>query len=147
MKIESLSPKKQKYVKARASGMTKKEAALSAGYAESTALRVANNIETPDVRAAFAELMRLKCPAEKIARRVAEGMDATENALCSVNGEVSQSAIVSWSERRHYTRLAAEFAGYFVPPKQAEVAGPQILIQINRDVETPQIQVSQAPQV
>lgn len=119
MKIHDLSPKKQKYVKALANGASKHDAALEAGYAKSVANSVANNIETPDVREAFAELMRLKCPAEKIASRIAEGLDATESAIVvKESGEIVATDYVAWSERRHYARLAAEFGGYYQPKNE-----------------------------
>jgi len=133
--LEKLSPKKQKYVKARASGMTKKDAALEAGYAESTSLRVANNIETPDVRAAFAEVMRRKISADKIAQRVAEGLDAMETKFFQSEGVVTDSKeVVAWSERRQYAALAAELGGYFVTPKQEPAVNPNVFIPLGINI-------------
>ena len=129
--------------------MTKKDAALAAGYAPSTALRVANNIETPDVRAAFAELMRKKAPAAKIAARIAEGLDATKTEFFQKDGVVTDSRdVIAWNERRMYASLAAEYGGYFIPPKSENSdTGAKVLIVFNRDKETPTITVEKQPQV
>lgn len=133
--FSKLSPQKKKYVKARASGMTKKDAALAAGYAESTSLRVANNIETPDVRAAFAEIMRKAAPPEKIARRVAEGLDAMETKFFQSEGSVVETRdVVAWSERRQYAALAADLGGYFVPAKAMETNFNNIVGSLNIEI-------------
>ena len=133
--LEKLSPRKQKYVKARASGMTKKDAALEAGYAESVSLRVANNIETPDVRAAFAEIMRKRISPDKIARRIDEGLDAMETKFFQSEGVVTDSKeVIAWSERRQYAALAAELGGYFVQPKQEPAINPSVFIPLGINI-------------
>ena len=124
--FDKLSPRQQKYVKARAGGMTKKDAALKAGYALSTSLRVTGNIERPDVRAAFAEIIQSKIPPEKIADRIDAGLDAMETKFFQSEGNVVETReVVAWSERRQYAALAAEFGGYFIPPRrvEAEIGG------------------------
>jgi hypothetical protein len=122
MQLGELPPKKQKYIAARAEGKSKRQAALSAGYSEHMANSAVLNIETPDVRKAFAEIMRRKVPAEKIAQRVAEGLDAIETKFFQQDGKVTdQRDVISWSERRQYASLAAEYGGYFSP--QVEISG------------------------
>jgi phage terminase small subunit len=113
-----ISPQKRKYLNARAKGMSKKDAALAAGYSETVALSAKAHIETPDVRAAFAEIMREKAPARKIAQRIAEGLGATKTEFFQKDGVVTdRREVIAWNERRMYAALAAEYGGYFVPPK------------------------------
>jgi hypothetical protein len=124
--FDQLPPKKQKYVKARAEGMSKKAAALKAGYSQSMASSVSHAIETQDVRTAFAELIQRKISAEKIADRIDAGLDAIETKFFQKDGEVVERVdVIAWSERRLYAALAAEFGGYFIPPRrvEAEIGG------------------------
>lgn len=120
--LNKLSPRKRKYVKALAQGKTKKAAALEAGYSESTADVAKSHIETPDVRQAFQEIIRKRIPAEKIAQRIDEGLDALETQVFShvvgskLKGnekvEVTKVDKIAWSERRQYAALAAVYGGY-----------------------------------
>lgn len=148
--MEKLNTRQQKYIDNLSKGMTKKDAALAAGYAMSTALRVANNIErSSNVRDTFAKIIRKKIRAERIADRISEGLDAMETKFFQHEGIVTDSRdVIAWNERRQYASLAAEFGGYFVPPKQESADnGTKILIQFVRDKETPTITVEQKPQV
>jgi hypothetical protein len=123
-----MTPKQRAYIKHRAKNpdLTKKEAAILAGYAPSTALRT-NMIESEDVKKRFAEIIRSKIPADKIAARVAEGLDAMETKFFASEGIVLDSReVVSWSERRAYAQLAAEYGGYFTP--QVEMTGSVVHI-------------------
>jgi hypothetical protein len=123
-----MTGKQREYLKNRVKNpaMTKKDAAIAAGYAKTTALRT-NMIETPDVKKAFAALIREKIPGEKIAARVAEGLDAMETEFFASKGIVLDSReVVSWSERRAYAQLAAEYGGYFTP--QVEMTGAVVHI-------------------
>ena len=117
-----LSKRKKKYIEGVVKGKSKKDAALAAGYSESTALAAKSHIETPDVRAAFREIIRKHVPMEKIGQRIAEGLDAMETKLATFEGEITDSKdLVAWSERRAYAELAAEWGGYFVPRSEIEV--------------------------
>jgi hypothetical protein len=116
-----MTERQRKYIKERVKGKTKKEAALAAGYSPTTALRT-NRIETPNVRKAFAEIIRNCVPGELIGRRIREGLDAVKTEFFSSDGIVTdQRETVAWSERREYAKLAAEYGGYFTP--QVEVSG------------------------
>jgi phage terminase small subunit len=57
--------RQRRYVKARLSGQTKKEAALVAGYSEPMAENAAAKIESKEVRRAFQVLARKAVPPEK----------------------------------------------------------------------------------
>jgi len=121
-KPSALPKKKRKYLKGLADGKTKFEAAKDAGYSDSTARQACRAIETPDVRAAFREIIRKHAPMEKIGQRIAEGLDAMETKIATFEGEITDSKdLVAWSERRAYAELAAEWGGYFVPRAEIEV--------------------------
>ena len=86
---------------------------MDAGYAPATAHNAKDKIETPDVREAFAALIRQKISADKIAQRIAEGLDAEETKFFQKDGAVVESRdVIAWSERRAYAELAAEFGDY-----------------------------------
>ena len=131
--------KQKKYVDNLSKGMTKKDAALAAGYSASVANSVnggANQrrIETPEVREAFAALIRKKISPEKIAKRINEGLDAMETKFFQKDGNVVESRdVIAWSERRQYAELAAEYGDYVAPKKPVEgsvLDGIQVNVQI-----------------
>lgn len=120
--LGNLSPKKRRYVKELSKGKTKKDAAISAGYSETTAAVAKSHIETPEVREAFRELIQKAIPAEKIAQRIAEGLDAEETKFFQKDGFVQdQKNVIAWSERRAYAELASEWGGYFVPRQEISI--------------------------
>lgn len=117
--LSNLPEKKQKYLKNRAKGMTKKKAALKAGYAESTANAIASHIETPDVKQAFRQAIQDHAPYVKVAKRVGEGLDAMETKFFQKDGFVMDSKdVISWSERRQYAEIAAQMGEYYTPKSQ-----------------------------
>jgi len=116
-----LNGRQAKYVKERLKGKNKKDAALAAGFPMSMALR-SNKVETPDVKKAFAEIIRRHISGEKIANRISEGLDAKETLFFQSEGIVTDHRdVISWSERRRYAELAARYGGYHTP--QVEVQG------------------------
>jgi hypothetical protein len=130
--FSSLPPQKQKYVEGLAEGKTKVQAALDAGYSPAMARSATHNIETPDVRAAFAALMRKRIPPEKIVQRIEEGLDAKETKFFQEKGVVTdQRDVVAYGERRQYAELAAQYGGYHVPPSRDEGRAPvQIVVTV-----------------
>ena len=135
-KPKPLSKRKQKYIAGVADGKTKMQAALDAGYSDSMAHSTAQ-IETPDVRAAFAELVRERIPARKIVDRINAGLDAKETKFFQSEGVVTDHRdVIAWSERRQYAELAAEFGGYFVPPKQENITAI-IPVQVFTNIQAP----------
>ena len=123
MPLDKLNTKQRAYVEGRASGKNKKQAALDAGYSASTARVPGPAIEgCAAVRQEFRRLIRSKITGEKIAQRLAEGLDAVDTKFFQFEGEVTDSRdVVAWSERREYAKLAAEFGGYHV--QKQEVTG------------------------
>lgn len=123
--MKRLAKNKRKYIKGLAEGKTKKQAAMDAGYAESTAENAKHKIETPDVRAEFQRVIRGAVPMPLIGQRIREGIDAEETKFFQKDGAVvEQRNVIAWSERRAYTELAAEYGGYFVPRSEIEVSKP-----------------------
>lgn len=117
--LNRLSKKKQVYVKAKASGKTSIEARAKAGYSPGTKIE---NIETADVKQAFAEIMRNRIKPYKLAQRIDEGLDAMETKFFHKDGVVTDSRnTVAWGERRAYAELAAQFTGYWSPKTEVDV--------------------------
>lgn len=122
--LAALTARKRAYVAGLAQGKTKRQAALDAGYTESVARTAKAHIETEDVKQAFAELIQRIIPSEKIAARIAEGLDATYVKLFAFQGMVfDREEVIAWDERREYTKLAAEYGGYFVPTQRQQIEG------------------------
>ena len=120
--LKNLPEKKQKYLKNRAKGMSKQKAALAAGYSPSVAKSVNAHIETPDVKLAFRQAIEKYAPYEKVAQRVAEGLDANETKFFQKDGFVMESKdVIAWSERRMYAELAAQMGDYWTPKMQNQV--------------------------
>lgn len=123
-----MTGKQREYIKHRINNPTgtKKEAGLAAGYAITTANK-SNVIESDEVKREFQKLIRKKITAEKIADRVAEGMDATNKVIIAAGGIImAEREEVNWSERRAYLQLAAQYGGYFTP--QVEMTGAVVHI-------------------
>lgn len=119
--LSNLPEKKQKYLKNRAKGMNKKQAAIKAGYAESTASAISSHIETPDVKLAFRQAIQDHAPYIKVAKRVGEGLDAMETKFFQKDGFVMESKdVISWSERRQYAELAAQMGEYYTPKQMSQ---------------------------
>lgn len=116
--LNKLNPRQRKYVELVASGETKKDAALEAGYTQSTALSAKQTIESPLVQEAFAELLRKAIPAQKLVQRISEGLEATRAISM---GEAGLEHVTDFKERREYVKMAAEYAQYHVP--KTEVGG------------------------
>ena len=122
-----LSPRKQRYVEGRLAGKNKRQAALDAGFSESMASHASTKVETRDVRAVLARVVREAVPPEQIAKTLAEGMAATEIRFVSNEGEVTEREVPDFSERRQAAALAAEL-GYGARDNKQERGGGVILL-------------------
>lgn len=114
--LNSLTPKQARYVKARVSGLSKKDAAIKAGYSPRSARNHTTAIESsPDVRAVFTDLIRRAVPPSKLADVIAQGLEAKTVEWGKLEGQfVDSREHVNWSERRQYAAMAAEYAGYIM---------------------------------
>jgi phage terminase small subunit len=129
--LKALDPRQRKYLENRAKGLNKTNAALKAGYSPDMARNAAVKIEKPEVKDAFAKLIRQYVPAHRIAKRIQEGLDACETKFFQKDGVVTDSKdVIAWSERREYAKLAAEFGNYRESDDAAKVAvGIKVVIE------------------
>jgi hypothetical protein len=59
------------------------------------------------VRFAFQELVRSAISAEKLAQRLAEGLDAIDTEFAKFEGSITdERTLIAWSERRLYISLS-----------------------------------------
>jgi ASC-1-like (ASCH) protein len=120
--LPRLNQRQAKYVEGVMSGKTKMEAAVEAGYSESTALNAAASIEHTDVRKAFQILLRKYAPLEKVAQRIGEGLDAMETKTATFEGHITDTQdFIAWEERRRYAEMAAKMASYYVEKQEIEL--------------------------
>jgi hypothetical protein len=113
MTLQELSKNKQVYVKARVAGKNKYQAAREAGYSHGTSRLAGEVIETADVRAVFRQLVSRAAPMTHLAKRLAEGLDATETRLATCEGKFTdERKVADYAQRRAYAQLVAEYAGY-----------------------------------
>jgi len=125
--LRKLGIKKRKYAEGVSKGKTRKQAALDAGYSASVAKNAKAKIESEAYQEAFAALIRQTIPAEKIAQRIHEGMDAMETKFFQKDGNVIESRnVIAWGERRAYAELAADF-GNMTTVKTSQALGDGIL--------------------
>lgn len=97
-----------------------RQAALDAGYSESTAAHADRNI-IPAAERNFRDLVRRHIPAELVIQRIAEGLSATETKIATWEGEITdQRDLVAWGERRMYAELAAKLGGYYQPTERVD---------------------------
>jgi len=116
------TPKQLKYVKGVLEGKYKGEAALEAGYSESSARNPKGNIEGPAVRAIFQKAMRDAIPLYIFVQRMREGVDAQVIKYFAHEGVVTDSRTdVDLEQRRRYLEDVAKWAGYFVEKAEIDV--------------------------
>ena len=103
---ERLKPRQAKFVEGIVDGKSSRQAALDAGYAEHTANKPKDILETKSMRAALQELI---APVEKIALRINEGLDAMKTEFAKFEGQISDTRdCVDFAERRQYAELACK---------------------------------------
>jgi hypothetical protein len=103
---ERLKPRQAKFVDGIVDGKSARQAALDAGYAEHTANKPADIIETKSMRAV---LQGLLATPEKIAQRINEGLDAMKTEFAKFEGQISDKVdCVDFAERRQYAELACK---------------------------------------
>ena len=118
-----LTEKRYWYLAGLRAGVSRRRAALDAGYSLSSANNPGHNIERGRVREVFAELIRSTVPPGLIALRLREGVDAAE-IKCFVHegGLIYSRPLVNFTERRHYVELVARMGGYYLDKQEIELA-------------------------
>jgi len=129
--LAGLDPRQRKYLEHRAKGKTKLDSALAAGYSLHMARAAAVKVEKPEVKEAFARLVRQYVPAHRIAKRLQEGLDAMETKFFQKDGAVTDSRdVVNFAERRAYAELAANIGGYIEESKsKAPNVGVRVVVE------------------
>jgi phage terminase small subunit len=113
-KLRRPTQKQTRFARELAKGKSMKQAALDAGYSENTANRACVDI-LPRVTEKFQDVIRRYVSAEKIAQRIAEGLDAEETKFATFEGNITDARnTVAWSERRAYAELASKLGGFYV---------------------------------
>lgn len=106
---ERLKPRQAKLLEGIAKGKSVRSAALDAGYSPMTAQHPSELLDTVAMRAALAKMI---APAEKIAQRVNEGLDAEITEFAKFEGRITDSVqLVDYEQRRKYAELAAKLKG------------------------------------
>ena len=107
-------------------GKTKMQAALDAGYSDSTARTASSHIEmTLDVREAFEKIMQDKIHMEEIADKIKQGMSASKFVTATDKGIITDVLeMPDHAEQRRYTELAAQYGGYHTPKQEIGFDGP-----------------------
>ncbi len=91
--------------------LSKRQAALAAGFSESMAENAKAKIEDPH-RAYFERLANIICSDEKLLLKAAEGLDATKVIAASTEGMITDvREFADFSVRVDYIKLLAAFKG------------------------------------
>jgi len=107
--------RQRKYVKGLVEGKSMTQAARDAGYSETTALNAKEKIESkPAVQNLFVQLMETAgITDEKLAQRLAEGLDAEETKFFQKDGIVMDSRdVIAYGERRAHLEIALKLKGH-----------------------------------
>jgi hypothetical protein len=113
----AITLKQRKYIEGVTSGLSRTEAKRAAQYAECVR---PNQVETPQVKAAFARLVRQYTPAHVLAKTIAEGVQAHETKFFQHEGVVTDTRdVIAWGPRATFAKLAAEYGQYVEPDAKA----------------------------
>lgn len=101
--------RRQRFVEGLVDGKSMYQAALDAGYAETTA-KVACRDIMPQCRDIFRQAMHHRISVGKLSDTIAAGLDAKEVKVFSTKdgGIVYSEPLIAWGERRQYSELAAK---------------------------------------
>lgn len=109
--------RRRKVLNGLIAGKSLTEAALDAGYSESTAAVACRDI-MPHIREAFQEAMHRRIPIGKLAETISAGMTAEETQFFQKDGVVTDERnVIAWSERRRYSELASRLMN-LEPPRE-----------------------------
>ena len=119
----SLKPKQRKVIRDVANGVSVYDAARAAGYSETSAQRgLAGVITTPEKRERVREIFQRHCPAEKIAKVLAEGLESTRVSRATHEGRfIDERVDIDFETRRRYAESAAKLTGYYQPEEDKPV--------------------------
>ncbi len=116
-KSAKVSVRQRKFLAEKLNGKSSAEAARAAGYSESVArkadVRITGNAA---VQEAFKQLLdRAGITDEKLARRLAEGIDAKETKFFAHEGRViSTRTVIDYGTRHRYLELVLKLKGHLI---------------------------------
>jgi phage terminase small subunit len=112
VKRRKASIRQKKLIEGVTKGKSVHRAALDAGYSKRSAEHAGELLSATALREAFG---RFIAPPEKIAQRINEGLDATEERVIIIGRKgkekVTVEETVDFGERRQYAALAARLTG------------------------------------
>lgn len=110
---KDITPRAEKYIANVVAGMSKRQAALSAGYSNSMAHNATTQIETPRVRMLLRDALESEgVTSELIAQKVKAGLDAQRVIYATKDGVITDTQeVTDFGERRQMTELAAKLRG------------------------------------
>ena len=114
-------------------GENQYQAAIAAGYSDSTARNAYREL-MPRAQDVFRRALAQHAPIGKQAKKIAEGMEATETVFFQKDGKVTDSRdVVAWGARHKYLELAAKCQGFLVDNVQLSGKdGEQLVIEVRR---------------
>lgn len=120
--LTGLTPLQERIIPLLEKGIPPSQAALIAGYSPSSAKRAFRDI-IPAIASELIPAIAKKAKPSHVARRIAEGLDATETKYFAKDGIVTDSReTVNYSERREAATLYTRIFG--VNPERHEHSGP-----------------------
>jgi len=106
----------KKYLQHRAKGLSKKEAALKAGYSKKTATNVKHGIENLK---SFQELAEFYLPKDKILSVVQEGLQADMVKTATNDGKITdERTYADYSTRARFADIAIKIHGDYAAEKR-----------------------------
>jgi hypothetical protein len=115
-------------------GKTRYQAAIDAGYGETTAAEQCNIMRS--VATQFSRALDRELPIEEMAHRIVQGCDATIPPFCTPRGElIDPQGFPDWNARHKYLHLAAQIMGLLTRRVELSGSGPHGEIELAHRVE------------
>lgn len=141
-RTQTVIRRRKKVLKGLIDGLNLKEAALAAGYKESTADVACRDI-MPHIREAFQHSLHHRISIGKMADTVAAGLDAEQTEFFQKDGIVTdQRNVIAWGERRRYAELAANLMDLQSEKTTEQKGGNALLIEVVSETSMTRIGIS-----
>jgi len=104
-----MTAKVDRYIQNKLEGMTKKDAAIKAGYSPNTAIAPGQKIESTE---AYQRACDKYLPDDLIYRKLVEGLDATKVVIAQKDGVITDERVYAdYSTRHKYVDSALKIKG------------------------------------
>ena len=129
--LPTSNPRLAKFTELVCDGENMYQAAKAAGYSDSIAKNAYREL-MPRAQDVFRRALAQHAPIGKQAKKIAEGMEATETVFFQKDGKVTDSRdVVAWGARHKYLELAAKCQGFLVDNVQLSGKdGEQLVIEV-----------------